>query len=550
MISVLIADDEYLLRSLIRKSIQWEKFGLEVIGEASDGEEALDTICKYNPDIAIVDINMPFMNGLELAKQVKDLSLKTQIIILTGYDKFEYAKEAILYRVFEYILKPIDFEELTYALVKLGDEILKKKEAVKNLSQKSQEAYKGRSIIKNQFLYDIAFQRLDFEQNDIKLREEFSKFNMKLERDNLCTIALQLDGLEGLKPSDSALYSFIMLNIAKEALSNTVLVKNIETFTSTDNNAYIFFNVNHEGKDGQECLVAECQKIIDMFNQFYQYTISIGIGNIYSGYSNIHKSIQEAQDALKKRFYKNGNKVFSADSSYDSNNEFNNLQYPNIEEIIRCIERSDGLVSINTLKSIFQTFREKAIPEDYVRMSSMSLVAVLYSIAKRNQWSLDKFEVKKIFSIINRSQMIDELERNVLHFYESCLKYLSDQKGNTVQKSHVVLEAKEYINNNFEDNNISLKKIASATYVNATYLSDLFKKEMGISIIEYITMCRMKKALNLINTNYNMNINFVSKAVGYTDSYYFSKCFKKYYGISPSKFLSEENREIVEDCEF
>ena len=112
MISVLIVDDEYLIRSLIRNSISWTEFGMEVVGEAGDGEEALAFIAAHQPQIALVDINMPILNGLELAQKVQERHYRTRIIFLTGYRDFEYAKQACDLGAFAYLLKPIEDDKL------------------------------------------------------------------------------------------------------------------------------------------------------------------------------------------------------------------------------------------------------------------------------------------------------------------------------------------------------------------------------------------------------------------------------------------------------
>ena len=118
-ISVLIVDDEYLIRSLIRNSVRWEAYGMEVVGEAGDGESALSFIRTFQPQIALVDINMPILNGLELAQKVREGNYKTHIIFLTGYRDFEYAKQAVTYQAFDYLLKPIDADELAETLIRL-----------------------------------------------------------------------------------------------------------------------------------------------------------------------------------------------------------------------------------------------------------------------------------------------------------------------------------------------------------------------------------------------------------------------------------------------
>ena len=143
-ISVLIVDDEYLIRSLIRNSVRWEAYGMEVVGEAGDGESALSFIRTFQPQIALVDINMPILNGLELAQKVREGNYKTHIIFLTGYRDFEYAKQAVTYQAFDYLLKPIDADELAETLIRLSGQIAREQRLVDHVQKIEKQSDRGK----------------------------------------------------------------------------------------------------------------------------------------------------------------------------------------------------------------------------------------------------------------------------------------------------------------------------------------------------------------------------------------------------------------------
>ena len=166
MISVLIVDDEYLLRSLIRRSINWDQLGMEVVGEAGDGEEAIDFIRANHPQIALVDINMPIMNGLELAQKCQEEGLDTNIVFLTGYREFEYAKQAVAYQAFDYLLKPLDTKDMTAVLTKLRQKIEQEREASTHLRKAEHLGDRGKKLLQNRFLHQLQSSNL------IKIRSE------------------------------------------------------------------------------------------------------------------------------------------------------------------------------------------------------------------------------------------------------------------------------------------------------------------------------------------------------------------------------------------
>ena len=122
---VFIVDDEFLQRQLVKKTVNWEKLGLEIAGEAEDGEEALDKILEEKPDILIMDINIPYINGIQVSEKVKQVLPDTQVIILTAYGEFEYAKQALSLGAASFVLKPVNPEELTEELIKCKEKLEK-----------------------------------------------------------------------------------------------------------------------------------------------------------------------------------------------------------------------------------------------------------------------------------------------------------------------------------------------------------------------------------------------------------------------------------------
>ena len=141
-----LVDDEFLQRKLVKKSVDWQSIGIELCGEAEDGEEALEKIFMLKPDILIMDINIPYVNGIEVSKRVKKVFPETQVIILTAYGEFEYAKKAIQYNVSEYMLKPVTAMELREVIGKMKEKVdlqRKEKKKIESLTKTSQDYHKN-----------------------------------------------------------------------------------------------------------------------------------------------------------------------------------------------------------------------------------------------------------------------------------------------------------------------------------------------------------------------------------------------------------------------
>ncbi|MEK3877682.1 response regulator [Paenibacillus sp. FSL M7-0420] len=181
MLKALVVDDEYLVRMGITQTIDWAEYGVEIIGEASNGEEGLALALQHRPDVIITDIRMPFMNGLELIEKIREQDMLVGIVVLSGYDEFQYAQAALRYGASTYLLKPINIEELADTVRCVGDEILEKKLHSKRYSQLNGEI----ASISKQFWQDLLHGQLD--------DEEFVAGKLKL-------LSLQLEPGEAILP--------------------------------------------------------------------------------------------------------------------------------------------------------------------------------------------------------------------------------------------------------------------------------------------------------------------------------------------------------------
>lgn len=159
MLKALVVDDEYLVRMGITQTIDWAEYGVEIIGEASNGEEGLELALQHRPDVIITDIRMPFMNGLELIEQIRGQDMLVGIVVLSGYDEFQYAQAALRYGASTYLLKPINIEELADTVRSVGTEILEKKLHSRRYSQLNGEM----ASISKQFWQDLLHGQLQDE---------------------------------------------------------------------------------------------------------------------------------------------------------------------------------------------------------------------------------------------------------------------------------------------------------------------------------------------------------------------------------------------------
>lgn len=294
MISVLIVDDEYLIRSLIRNSVRWEAYGMEVVGEAGDGESALSFIRTFQPQIALVDINMPILNGLELAQKVREGNYKTHIIFLTGYRDFEYAKQAVTYQAFDYLLKPIDADELAETLIRLSGQIAREQRLVDHVQKIEKQSDRGKRLLRERFLRRLVFGRMHMTQQ--QLTEQMRRLEISLEPRNLAVMVVELDLTD--RNEDDGLYVYAVLNMLEELLEASGGFSHIEGISEIDNCAVVLCNADGEGRELCRLLREAWQELTGIVGEHFPFTLTAGVSRRYQGYDRLGTAMQEAMDAL------------------------------------------------------------------------------------------------------------------------------------------------------------------------------------------------------------------------------------------------------------
>lgn len=528
MISVLIADDEYLIRSLIRNSVSWEALDMKVVAETGNGEDALDALRQLRPQVALVDINMPILNGLELARRIAEENLPTRVVFLTGYRNFEYAQAAVTCQAFDYLLKPVSSKALTDTLSRLAQDIHQEREHsshVRNIENQNDKAHR---ILQERFIRHLVTGRTRMSAQQIE--SQMTQLGISLEAENLTALVVEVEQ-EGCDQDDGVCV-YAVQNIFCELLEAHGVFRNPLGISEVDNFAIVLCNAAADSRQVREELCWCWTELTRNLSQNFPYPMTCGVCTGLSGYNEIPLAVREAMDATNKRFYAEQESLFFTDERAEPLS----LTAPDIDiETLRlCIESGDSAAGRKMILSALRYLRRDKLPERFAKMTALGLVTILHSLAGKYNLSpaLVQESGLSIHEAIIRSVSFQQMEEQLLRYYDALVAEL-----NSVRKlSKIVFSAQEYIKQHFSEE-LSLKQIAAAAYAAPSYLSSLFKKEMGVSTTEYITICRMKQAAALMETCPEMSLVDISARVGYTDPYYFSRCFKRHYGVPPSKFL-------------
>ncbi|MBS4210480.1 response regulator [Bacillus sp. FJAT-50079] len=535
--NVLIVDDEDMIREGISSSISWKQLEMNVIGKAEDGLEALEIFYKNIPEIVITDIKMPFMNGLELIEKIRNEFPDTYIIIISGYDQFEYAQKAVKMGAFDYILKPIEIDYVESLLLKIKKDYDNKKMHKKSEKLLKEQADNSLELLQTQFLKDIMVGKI----TDEKIIEEKSKklgFDRAMNNYNK-VIILDMD--------DSA---HIYNNTLDKEFSE--IIKGI---IQTEHNVY---SIEIEKKRMVICCLGEGERFIskriseiskkirnELLDQL-QKTITIGFGENYNSLCLLQKSYEEALRCLEYKFFMGYNQNIYYEDIKDRVNHYSNVINNNDNEIIYSLDFSNKALLSQSVTQIFSKMKD-AGGDSYLYTKMIVSSIYMYGIRALNEveGTIDEVFDNPIVEIENNTkyQTIDAVIENLISNLHKISDYISSRKYGEFK--YIVEKAKGYINQKYCLSTFSINDVAKYSNMSVSYFSMIFKRETGFTFIDYLTMLRVDKAKYLLKVS-NYKTYEISEIVGYNNSTYFSTTFKKYTGYSPSSYRKIHiNKEIL-----
>lgn len=534
-IKVFLVEDEMVIRRGIKNSIDWEKEGYIFCGEASDGELAYPMIIKEKPDILITDIRMPFMDGLELCKLVKKELPNIKILILSGYDEFDYAKEAIRLGVTEYLLKPISSGKLLEALNGVSESIRREKED-KDLVRKYMEEMRENTEHEKQKFFE---QMIAGNLSMADALETGKKYEMSLSAGmyNLLLFRFTL-GEENRKSGE-------LLGEAEYAIEKLTerLEYVFEFQRGVEGWAFLLMADNEEQMSER---VKELSKDLEEIMKNYS-TIAYfgGIGQPVARLRELEESFREAECALAARFTMELNRIISVDDirmaqNVDTLDDIEITSFGEIEKTRTMLEKflNNGVedeidefvdVYINelpeeNLKSVLM--RQYIIMDAYIVM--MSFCEKIEGIEGEMQAQSE--ELKNSMKTI---QTVEEIKNYIRMLLKKIIGVRDTISGR--RYSDIIEIAKDQIRKTYMSDEISLNTVAAEVGMSPSYFSSIFSKEMGKTFVEYLTEIRMDRAKELLMCS-SMKTSEIGYEVGYKDPHYFSYIFKKTQNCTPKEF--------------
>lgn len=534
MIKVFLVEDEIIIRNGIKNSIDWEMHGYDFVGEASDGELALPMILEKKPDIVITDIKMPFMDGLELSEQVKKALPDTKIMILSGYNEFDYAKMAIKIGVTDYLLKPISSEKLLEAINKVAEEIKKEQSEKEQMNQYAREMQENKEKDKFQFFNQVFAGSLPFGE----CLEQGKQLEMEISAEGYCVVLFKVIMTE--HPMD---YDEDIVNAAEEIEKMGEQTEKLLWFRrGVEGWGFIVQGaVGDELTTRLEKLQENLEKLLEKYKNLEYFG---GIGSQVGRFSEIKKSYNDANRAFAERFSRNLSQfvMYSEVHKVQVQDEVEMHRLGTMAENRKMLERFLKTGTENEIESFMDAYFDAVGEQNLQSMMLRQYIVMDTFISIQslgNNLNIAKEDIERELGDVREvSQYVQDLC--------ATKKYLEDLVRRMIQLreqasgrrySEIIEQARDYIGQNYMSEDISLNQVAASVNISPSYFSSLFSQEVGSTFVEYLTGVRMEKAKELLMCS-DKRTSDIGYEVGYKDSHYFSYIFKKTQGCSPKEFRS------------
>ena len=541
MLKIFLAEDEVVVRETIKRMIPWEELGFELVGEAADGEMALPLLIRQQPDLLITDIKMPFMDGLTLARLAKKEIPGLKVVILSGYDDFNYAKQAIGIGVEDYLLKPITKNALIERLSEIRSryEHEKTQKEYYEKFQREMQAYEKNSS--RDFFEALVGGSMDM--MEVYKRAEKLGLDIVAEAYNVLIFTMNCDeDFSGQRDEYSSW----------EAESLELL----ENFFAGHSSAMLFrsnifsYGVLLKGQretieENTRACVDEIRKILSRQDGRREWFLAVG--QSVERLSQIQKSYHTASRAFSQRYLYDENILY-----YD---EMETMEHPGGQA-----ETEDNAylqkVDVNALNpAILQKFLSNGLQEETENFVKDYFYAIgqepMESLVFRNYVILNvRFSVisfiKGLGCDTNEMESADteevlaesgkNMESAIAYAKKMISQAIEIRDQNSGNKNRSILKtAVDFIDSHYMEEDISLNTVANVANVSSNHFSALFSQNMGQTFIEYLTSLRMNKAKELLRCT-GMRSSEIAGEIGYKDAHYFSYLFKKTQGMTPSDY--------------
>ena len=527
--NVLLVDDEADVLQAMKKKIDWEALGFCLAGTAENGQEALEMAEQLHIDVVMTDIKMPYMDGLTLCKNLKQSYRNMKVIIYSGFDDFEFAREAVHLEAEEYLLKPISAGDMEAAFSKVRKKLDQEYDEYRNLNRLSEYYRKSLPAMREQLVMGILEGRIAGE----RARAMMETYEICLDSPFYVVAARYMDvNPREEQPQPAQLFTLSLKDMVQDYL------KNRTRFFSTAflDQVIVIFMLDEREEIDQ--VLYHLDQICKMGFRVLKSSVTAAVGQICANTDALHTSYEEAVNAMEYRsilgsgqvLYINDIEPCSEENILVTEHEFQNL--------VHAVKLGNRDETNAAIAQIMDSIRKEPISPGQYQLLFMELLSELMKIGRAYKLHPNQIfgEHAGSWQELYRMVTVDELEGWLQEVCTNLRHVLRHERRDSAAR--LTEQAKAYIEEHYKESDLSADSLCRCLNVSAAYFSTIFKREVGMSFVAYLTKIRLEHALELLRTTEDKTYIIASR-VGYMEPNYFSYVFKKQYGISPSKYRAE-----------
>ncbi|MDO5400947.1 MAG: response regulator [Eubacteriales bacterium] len=533
MLRVFLVEDESVIRETLRDTMPWARCGYTFVGEASDGEMALPLIRKARPDVIITDIRMPFMDGLAMSRLVLEELPEVKIIIISGYDDFEYARQAIRIGVEQYLLKPVTKASLMNVLREVREKIEQERAQQSYQAQFQQDSQEYEQYARHSFMERVVAGRLSVQQ----IYEEAGKLGLDLRAQSYCLALFSVLG-ETYSESDAQVREALLGHFMKHP-EYLLLRWNLTTYM-------VLLKGDADKMEGylQRCTAAvqSCYSGLDQEQKWY-----LAVGKPTRRLSALPGCFEEVSRLWAYRYIQPQSHILTAETvgAVPENQPEASLSRLDVAKfnptILLGVMQNATVEEIPSfvgefLHGVQEALRSKPFCQYLMLSARFTATEYVQSLGVSQEELLAGLEH---LDMVGRPVGEGDLGRYLVEMLIRAVK-LRD-RSSTNQYRDLLGQAVAYIDSHYADERLSLNQVAREVNISANYLSAVFSQEMECTFIEYVTGKRMARARELLRTT-DKRSGEVAMEVGYKDPHYFSFLFKKTHGCTPRDYRAGGKR--------
>lgn len=518
---VLLVDDEEDIRVGISRKIDWEGLGYALVGEAENGRDALELAESLQPDVVLTDIKMPFMDGLELCRILTERLPASKFVVFSGFDDFEYAKQAIQMNVSEYILKPINAPELTAVLERLHSQLDAERAERRDAQQLRERYEESLPLLRSLFLTRLLDGRVPQE----RVAELSERYDLALTGTAFTAAVVHVSGGDGSELETLSVQQLLEDNLNPEGCRCVQFLYNdsVALVAGLDKPGHVY------------SLIAGLNRVCTLAESYLKLTLTVGVGSPCAVLEDLPQSAAGARSALEYRgMVGRGQAIYIGDLEPGGGVP---LVFTESDE-----QELTGAVKLGgeaEIRAVLDRLTEKlhaaGISPAQVQLFFLEVITCLLKVARGAE-----LETEAVFGsgFTGLMKATDFESPEALRDWclDRCLRIQTlirnrrtDSAGRTVEK------AKDYILSHYGDSNLSVEALCRHLHLSPTYFSTLFKRETGMSFTAYVTVVRMDAAADALR-NTEEKTYLIARRCGYEDPNYFSYVFKRHFGVTPTKY--------------